>query len=92
MTIHAAELAKFNAIGDLDGATPTNTMAKLDTYAYAPYVALSNADKLAVATEINGLTKMVGTTETPLDFTGGDAVTTLKEANDIIDAAIAAIK
>lgn len=95
MDAHDTEIAKFNAIGNL-GATPaptaSETMAELDTYAYAPYVALSNADKLAVATEINGLTKMVGTTETPLDFTGDDAVTTLKEANDIIDAAIAAIK
>jgi hypothetical protein len=92
MTIHAAELAKFNAIGDLDGATPTNTKAALDTYAYKPYAALTNAEKLAVATEINSLTKVVADVVTPLDFSGADAVETLAEANAIIDAAIAAIK
>ena len=92
---HAAKVAEFNAIGDLGAVTPPTTVAtkgKLDTYGYAPYKALTNAQKLSVATEINGLTKDVAGVDTPLDFTGADAVKTLKEANDIIDAAIAAQK
>lgn len=95
MVDHTAKVADFNAIGDLDGATTTATKAALDTYAYAPYEALTNLQKLDVAAEINKLTKSDGATPptiTPLDFSGADAVTTLKAANDIIDAAIAAIK
>lgn len=88
---HAAKVGQFNAIGDL--ATPQTTVSTkghLDTYAYAPYVALTNAQKLSVATEINGLTKLVGTTVTPLDFNQApDAVTTMAQANAYIDAAIA---
>lgn len=95
MIVHAAELDKFNAIGNLDpnpvAPTAVKTKAELDTYAYAPYVALTNTEKLAVATKINSLTKMVGTVVTPLDFSGDDAVTTLKAANTIIDVAIAAL-
>lgn len=94
---HAAKVAEFNAIGDLgDVATTTaSTKDALDTYAYAPYKELSAAQKLAVAEEINKLTKSDGATPpviTPLDFSGADAVTTLKAANEIIDAAIAAIQ
>lgn len=92
MTAHGTELGKFNAIGDLAAATVTSTKTALDTYAYAPYVALTNAQKIAVATEINSLTKDVSGTATPLDFGVADAVKTLAEANAIIDAAIAAIK
>lgn len=92
MTAHGTELAKFNAIGDLAAADTASTKGALDTYAYDAYVALTNAEKLAVATEINGLTKDVSGTATPLDFLGADAVKTLAEANAIIDAAIAAIQ
>jgi hypothetical protein len=92
MTAHGTELAKFNAIGDLAAADTASTKGALDTYAYDAYVALTNAEKLAVATEINSLTKDVSGTATPLDFSGADAVETLAEANAIIDAAIAAIK
>lgn len=90
---HAAKVAQFNAIGDLSTpATVTGTKTALDTYAYAPYVALTNAQKLAVAEEINSLTKPVGSpaVDTPLDFSGADAVTTLAQANAYIDAAITA--
>ncbi|EGQ26752.1 ATP synthase subunit gamma [Sporosarcina newyorkensis 2681] len=59
---------------------------------------MSLAQKLAVAEEINKLTKSDGKTPptfTPLDFSdataSGDAVTTLKAANDYIDAAIAKV-
>lgn len=92
MTAHGAELAKFNAIGDLAAADTVSTKAALDTYAYDAYVALTNVEKLAVATEINSLTKDVSGTATPLDFSGADAVETLAEANAIIDAAIASIQ
>lgn len=89
---HAAKVGEFNAIGNL--ATPqttASTKGHLDTYAYAPYKALSAVQKLAVAEEINKLTKPTSATDaTPvaLNFAGTDAVKTLKAANDIIDAAI----
>jgi hypothetical protein len=94
MTAHSTKLGEFNTIGDLGdvGTTTITTKTALDTYAYAPYKALTNAEKLAVATEINELTKLVGDVETPLDFSGEDKVKTLAEANAYIDAAIAAIK
>lgn len=94
MADHAAKLVEFNTIGDLSGTDIATTKGALDTYAYAPYVALSASEKLAVAEEINKLTKMAGSpaVATPLDFSGADAVTTLAQANAIIDAAIAAIK
>ncbi|MQR94763.1 hypothetical protein [Fictibacillus phosphorivorans] len=87
---HTAKVAGFNAIGDLSAATISGTDANLDTYAYAPYVALTTTQQLAVAEEINKLTKTTGTpaVTTSLDFSGADAVTTLKQANDYIDAAI----
>ena len=86
---HAVKVGEFNAIGDLSTSPSTvDTKDELDTYAYAPYVALTNSQKLAVATEINGLTKVVADVVTPLDFSNGDAVTTLKAANVYIDAAI----
>lgn len=87
---HTAQVAKFNAIGDLSAATISSTKAALDTYAYAPYEALTTTQKLSVAEEINKLTKPVGNpaVATPLDFSGTDAVKTLKQANDYIDAAI----
>lgn len=90
---HASQVAKFNAIGDLGAATPTTTKNNLDLYAYAPYVALTAIEKVAVAEEINKLTKPVGNpaVDTALDFSGADAVKTLKAANDIIDAAIAKV-
>lgn len=93
MADQVAKVAEFNAIGDLStNPTAATTKLHLDTYAYAPYVALTNAQKIAVAGSINSLTKPVGdpVVITPLDFTGDDAVTTLKAANAIIDAAIAA--
>lgn len=93
MADHLLQVGKFNAIGNLANASTTSTKTALDTYAYAPYVALSGVEKLAVAEEINKLTKRpAGAPEgifIPLDFSTGDAVTTLKAANDIIDAAIA---
>ncbi|MCM3761019.1 hypothetical protein M3212_09505 [Alkalihalobacillus oceani] len=90
---HGTKVGEFNAIGDLNANPTTNaTKAHLDTYGYAPYVALSTAQKLAVADHINGLTKDVAGVATPLDFSGDDEVKTLKAANDIIDAAIAAIQ
>lgn len=88
----ATKIGQFNAIGDLSGATTTATKTALDTYAYAPYIALSAANKLAVAEKVNALTKDVSGTATPLNFGGADAVTTQAQANAIIDAAIAAIQ
>ena len=95
--VHVANVAKFNAIGELTPATTTaGTKDKLDTYAYAPYVALSASQKVSVAEEINKLTKTttVGgvSTTTSLNFASTDAVKTLKQANDYIDAAIAKVK
>ncbi|MBW9172910.1 hypothetical protein K2F43_17020 [Clostridium estertheticum] len=93
-----AKVTSFNGIGNLATAgTPsiTKTNTALTAYAYAPYIALTDAQKLAVAENINGLTKTVATVVTPLDFTsatGADAVKTIAQANAIIDAAIAAIK
>lgn len=93
---HAAKVAEFNAIGNLSNVTTADIKAGLDTYAYAPYEALSKLEQLAVAEEIGKLTKPVTTngvtTDTPLNFAGDDAVKTLKAANDIIDAAIAKVK
>ncbi|MDR7000077.1 Ig-like domain-containing protein [Neobacillus niacini] len=89
---HAAQVTKFNAIDDLAAATISTTKTALDTYAYAPYEALTTSQKLAVAEEINKLTKPVTsggvTTNTALDFGGVDAVVTLAQANAYIDAAI----
>lgn len=90
----ADKVDEFNTIGALSGATITSTKTVLDTYEYAPYVTLSAAKKVAVAEEINKLTKPTSATDsTPvsLDFAGVDAVTTLAEANAIIDAAIAKV-
>jgi len=88
----SAQLAKFNAIGDLASVATTisTTKANLDTYAYAPYVALTVSQQLAVAEEINKLTKPAGNpaVATPLNFSTGDAVATLAQANAYIDAAI----
>jgi hypothetical protein len=90
---HAAELDKFNAIGDLASGTVTKTQTALDTYAYDEYMALTTVQKLAVAEEINKLAHVAADgTKTPYNFAGTDAVKTLAEANAIIDAAIAAIK
>jgi trimeric autotransporter adhesin len=93
---HVAQVAKFNAIGDLSAATTAGTKDNLDLYAYAPYVALSASQKVAVAEEINKLTKTTTaggvTTTTSLNFGTADAVTTLKQANDYIDAAITKVK
>jgi trimeric autotransporter adhesin len=91
---HSADLADFNAIGDLSVATTSTTKAALDVYAYDSYVALTASEKIAVAEYINSLVKLVGNpaVETPLNFLGVDAVTTLAEANAYIDTAIAAVK
>lgn len=89
---HTAKIGGFNAIGNLASTTPAAIKAALDTYAYAPYVALTSVQKLAVAEEISKLTKSDGATPpviTPLNFSGADAVKTVKAANDFIDAAIA---
>ena len=90
-----AKVGQFNAIGKLATATNSTTKAKLDTYAYAPYVALTASQKVAVAEEINKLTKPTSATNpTPvaLDFSDGDAVSTLAQANAYIDAAISKVK
>ena len=90
---HAAEVAKFNAIGNLADATVTDIKDALDTYGYDAYKALSTVDKLAVAEEISKLAhEDKDGVKTPYNFEGADKVKTLKAANDIIDAAIAAIK
>jgi beta-galactosidase beta subunit len=100
-TAQAAQVAKvanFNTIGDLSGATISATKAALDAYAYAPYVALTATQQVAVAEEINKLTKPTSATDsTPksLNFTvapGSDSVTTIAQANAYIDAAIAKAK
>lgn len=97
-TAQAAQVTKvgeFNAIGDLAGATNSTTKAALDTYAYAPYVALTAAQKVAVAEEINKLTKPTSATNptlVALNFAGADAVSTLAQANAYIDAAINKVK
>ncbi|MBB5149102.1 hypothetical protein [Ureibacillus thermosphaericus] len=91
---HAAKVAEFNTIGNLADATITSTKDALDAYAYDPYVALTTSQKLAVAEEINKLTKSDGgnpPTITPLNFNDEDKVTTLKQANAYIDAAIAVV-
>ncbi|WP_055745650.1 hypothetical protein [Brevibacillus choshinensis] len=87
VTAHAAQLAKFNAIDDLASATTANIKAALDDYAFVGYVSLTNTQKVAVAQEIGKLTKTSGTTTTPLNFGGTDAVKSFKQANDIITAA-----
>lgn len=89
----AAEVAKFNAIGDLASATTTSIKTALDNYKYDAYEALSAVDKVKVAQEIGKLTKPVGSpaVDTPLDFSGSDAVTTMAQANAIIDTAIAGL-
>lgn len=92
MTAHTAKVAEFNAIGDLAVATTSTIKANLDTYAYDEYVALTSTQKIAVAAQIDKLTKDVSGVATPLNFSGADAVKTLAEANAIIDAAIAAIQ
>ncbi|MGX2961717.1 S-layer homology domain-containing protein [Peribacillus sp. JNUCC 23] len=93
---HAATVAKFNAIGNLADAATTisTTKAALVDYAYAPYAALTTVQQLAVAEEINKLTKPVGTpaVATALNFGSTDAVSTLAQANAYIDAAIAKVK
>jgi len=89
---HATKVGEFNAIGDLAAASNSSVKAALDTYNYAPYAALSTTKKVAVAEQIKGLTKDVSGTATPLNFGGADAVTTLKKANEYIDAAIAAVQ
>lgn len=92
------KVAQFNAIGNLASATTTSATTKtaLDTYANDEYKALEAADKLAVAKEINKLTKNTGTEQAPvqteLDFAGADAVTTLAQADKYIADAIAAVK
>ena len=90
----AAKVASFNGIGNLAAATISTTNIALTAYAYAPYLALTDVQKLAVAEHINGLTKMAGDplVATPLNFITGqpDAVKTIAQANAIIDAAIAA--
>lgn len=92
LAAHATKVGQFNAIGDLSAATISSVKAALDTYAYAPYVALTGTQKVAVAEYISKLTKDVSGTATPLNFGGADAVTTLAKANQYIDAAIAATK
>ncbi|MGD8190307.1 hypothetical protein ACQCN2_10025 [Brevibacillus ginsengisoli] len=87
---HADQFAKFNAIGDLASATTTSIKTALDTYAFDGYANLTNTQKVAVAQQVAKLTKTVNGTVTPLNFAGTDAVKTLKEANDIITAAIKA--
>lgn len=42
---HEEQLAKFNEIGDLTAATISTTKTALDTFAYAPYVALTTTQK-----------------------------------------------
>lgn len=88
----AAKVGQFNTgIGNLADPTSTTTKTKtaLDNYAYAPYKALSAAQKVAVAEEINKLTKKDSDgNAVSLNFAGDDAVKTMKAANDIIDAAI----
>ena len=86
---HAAKLDEFNNVGKLSDAKIADTKAKLDTYGYAPYAALSAVQKVAVAEEFNKLTKKVGDNYVSLDFSGADKVTTLKAANAFIDTAIA---
>ncbi|MCS5502053.1 hypothetical protein NY607_13035 [Lysinibacillus sp. A4] len=89
---HATQVAKFNAIADLASATTSATKGELDKYAYDAYMALTPSQKIAVAEEINKLVHVdKDGKETSYDFSGADAVKTLKAANDIIDAAIAKI-
>ena len=90
-----AKVGQFNAIGNLADATNSTTKAKLDAYAYAPYVALTASQKVAVAEEINKLTKPTSATNptlVALDFSDGDAVSTLAQANAYIDTAISKVK
>jgi hypothetical protein len=95
LAAHATKVGQFNDIGNLgdQATTITSTKGHLDTFAYAPYAALNTSQKLAVAEQINKLTKSAGTpaVETKLNFADADAVTTLKQANDYIDAAISAV-
>jgi hypothetical protein len=91
----AAKVEQFNEIGNLTAATNSTTKAVLDEYAYAPYTALTAAQKVAVAEEINKLTKPTSATDaTPvkLNFADADAVKTQAQANAYIDAAIAKVK
>jgi trimeric autotransporter adhesin len=92
MAEHTSKVAEFNAIGDLADATNVETKAALDAYDYTPYANLTTAQKVAVAEELNKLTKVVGETVTPLDFSDEDAVETLAQANAYIDIAIAKVK
>lgn len=86
---HSTKFGKFNAIGNLASATTTKTQAALADYGYKAYTDLSTVKKIAVAEEINKLTKKdADGNDVSLDFGGTDKVTTLKAANEIIDAAI----
>lgn len=93
---HADKVDKFNAIGDLASSSTSATKGHLDEFAYDAYVALTAAQKIAVAEEINKLVHVDKDGKaTPYNFTKGsgkDEVKTLKAANDIIDAAIAKVK
>lgn len=90
---HTDKVADFNKVGNLANATISETKVALDGYGYAPYVALTAVQKVAVAEQFNKLTKKVGTETVSLNFTPGvegtDAVATLKAANAYIDTAIA---
>ena len=85
---HVTEIASFNAIGKLSEATITSTKTALDGFAYPTYTALSATQKLSVAEEINKLAKTVSGSSVALDFSAADAVTTIKQANDYVAAAV----
>ena len=72
----------------MSDATITATKEALDEFAYPTYTALSATQKLAVAEEINKLTKTVSGSSVALDFSGEDKVTTIKQANDYVAAAV----
>lgn len=90
-----AKVGQFNAIGNLTVATNSTTKAALDLYAYGPYDVLTAAQKVAVAEEINKLTKPTSATNptlVALNFANVDAVSTVAQANAYIDAAINKVK
>ncbi|AMQ07672.1 S-layer homology domain-containing protein [Sporosarcina psychrophila] len=92
MADHKVKLDSFNAIGNLATATNISTKTTLDTFAYPTYVALDATQKLAVAEEVNKLTKTdTAGVVVALNFAGIDKVTTIKQANDYVAAAVAKI-
>ncbi|MEK4711793.1 S-layer homology domain-containing protein [Sporosarcina sp. FSL K6-5500] len=93
MADHTDKIAGFNAIGNLAAVSSTisNTKSKLDGFAYPSYTGLTDSQKLVVAEEINKLTKIVDGAPKALNFSGVDKVTTIKQANDYVAAAVAKV-